>query len=71
MITEIDNRRLAKVAKLAGAPKSPSAGVYFSAPLGTKVVKGQTLFTVYAQAEGELKYALEYLALENNIVKIL
>ena len=71
VITEIDNRRLAKVAKLAGAPKSPSAGVYFSAPLGTKVVKGQTLFTVYAQAEGELKYALEYLALENNIVKIL
>lgn len=70
VITEINNRKLAKVAKLAGAPKSPSAGVYFSAPLGTKVVRGQTLLTVYAQAKGELEYVLEYLASGNHIVKI-
>ncbi|HSG30295.1 MAG TPA: thymidine phosphorylase family protein [Thermodesulfobacteriota bacterium] len=72
IVGEIDNRKLANVAKLAGAPQDSSAGVLFEAPVGKKVKKGQTLFTVYAQSEGELNYASSYLdSLDgSNIVSI-
>jgi len=70
-VVEIDNRRLAKIAKLAGAPKSPGAGIYFCAPLGTKVLPQQMLFTIYAENENELNYTLEFIAATtNHIVKI-
>ncbi len=61
IVAEIDNRKLAKIAKLAGAPQDASAGVLFESPIGRKVERGQSLFTVYAQSEGELNYALSYL----------
>ena len=59
-VIAIDNRCLARIAKLAGAPKAPAAGVSFQAPLGALVVPGQTLLTIHAQSRGELAYALEY-----------
>jgi thymidine phosphorylase len=61
---------LAKVAKLAGAPKTPSSGIYFSAPIGTKVTENQVLYTIYSEAEGELNYALEYINSSNPIIII-
>lgn len=64
-VKEINNRRLAKVAKLAGAPTAKKAGVQFLAPLGTKVEKGQTLFIIFSEAKGELEYALTYLRSDN------
>lgn len=70
VVTEIDNRRLAKAAKLAGAPKSPAAGIYFCSPLGTKVQEGQVLFTIYSEAIGELNYALNYLNAVQPVVQI-
>ena len=69
-VKEIDNRRLAKIAKLAGAPRSPSAGIYFCAPLGTKVVMQQLLYVIYSEAEGELNYALEYIKSSSPIIQI-
>lgn len=56
----IDNRKLAKVAKLAGAPRDPQAGVDFHAPLGLQVEEGQPVFTVHAQTPGQLDYALGF-----------
>jgi thymidine phosphorylase len=70
VIKEIDNRKLAKIAKLAGAPQSPAAGIYFDAPIGKKVKKGDLLYTIYAEAKNELNYALEYLKSSNHIVTI-
>jgi thymidine phosphorylase len=61
-IVRIDNRRLARVAKLAGAPKAPAAGLEFHTPLETVVERGQPLFTVHAEAQGELAYALAYVS---------
>ena len=69
-VISIDNRRLAKIAKLAGAPQSPSAGIYFVASLGTNVELGQTLYTIYSETEGELQYAVDYLESANSIIKI-
>lgn len=61
-IVSIDNRRLARVAKLAGAPKAPSAGLLLHARNGDPVSKGQPLFTIHAESPGELDYAFAYLA---------
>ncbi len=59
-ISAIDNRRLAKVAKLAGAPKSPAAGLELHVRAGSWVEKGQPLFTLHAESRGELAYAGAY-----------
>jgi thymidine phosphorylase len=66
----IDNRRLARIAKLAGAPQAPAAGVEFLAPLGTRVVAGQPLFVVHAEGPGELAYAFDYLMAQVDVVAI-
>jgi len=59
-VVAIDNRQLAQVAKLAGAPKSPAAGVLFHAPIGSAVEVGQPLLTLHAESAGELLYALAF-----------
>ncbi|WP_317897671.1 thymidine phosphorylase family protein [Aurantibacillus circumpalustris] len=70
VVKEIDNRLLAKVAKLAGAPREPGAGVLLLSPLGTHVKKGDILFYVYAHASGELRYTLDYLKQQPDIIYI-
>ena len=55
-----DNRRLAQLAKLAGAPSSPTAGVRLHVKAGQPVSKGQCLATLFAATPGELAYALDY-----------
>lgn len=59
-VSAIDNRRLSRVAKLAGAPGSPLAGLELHAHLGDRLERGQPMFTVHAQTRGELAYAMEY-----------
>jgi thymidine phosphorylase len=69
-VVAVDNRRLARVAKLAGAPKAPTAGLVFHAPVGTRVEAGQPLYTLHAEAPGELEYALAYVARNADIVEV-
>jgi thymidine phosphorylase len=69
-VATMDNRRLAKVAKLAGAPKSPAAGIDLHVRLDDNVEAGQPLFTVHAQSRGELAYALNYVAAQRMIIGI-
>jgi hypothetical protein len=65
-----DCHRLARVAKLAGAPKASAAGVEFLAPLGTVVEQGQPLFVLHAEAHGELHYALDYVNSQPDVVTL-
>ena len=60
-VSAIDSRRLARVAKLAGAPGAPTAGLVLHVQLGDRVERGMPLFTLHAQAPGELAYARSYL----------
>lgn len=60
-VQTIDNRRLARLAKLLGAPEAKTAGVTLHVRLGDKVARGDPLFTLHAQASGELSYASSYL----------
>lgn len=61
-IVEVGNRRLARIAKLAGAPKAPAAGIDLHVACWSRVEKGEPLFTLYAESPGELQYALDAMA---------
>jgi thymidine phosphorylase len=69
-LADIDNRRLAKVAKLAGAPASAGAGIDFRLRLGDSVQIGQPLFHIYSDTPGELDYAIEYATANPDILSI-
>ncbi len=56
----IDNRRLARIAKLAGAPAAAAAGIDCHRRVGDRVQAGEPLFEVHAQSAGELDYAIDY-----------
>ena len=69
MITPAEFKRLASLesrevllAKLAGAPTSPTAGLETSLRVGDAVERGQPLLTLHAESPGELAYALEHAA---------
>lgn len=70
MVTGIDNRRLAMAAKLAGAPASPAAGATIEVKRGERVERGQPLFRLHAQTQGELDYARAYVAAQKDIVSV-
>jgi thymidine phosphorylase len=65
-----DNRKIAKLAKLAGAPDSKAAGVELHVKLGDSVAAGEPICTVHAEASGELAYALDYAAANRGIIGI-
>ncbi|GAA3717816.1 thymidine phosphorylase family protein [Oceanisphaera sediminis] len=58
----MDNRRLSRLAKLAGAPISPAAGLRLHIKLGQALAQEQPLLTLYADSRGELDYAAAYYA---------
>ena len=66
----IDNRRLSRIAKLAGAPQAPAAGIDLHVKLGAAVGKGQPLYSIHAQSRGELQYALDYAIAQHEVVSI-
>ena len=69
-IVHIDNRKLARLAKLAGAPDAKAAGVSMEVRLGDEVDRGQPLLHVHAETPGELAYALDYAANAPDIVMV-
>lgn len=69
-IDAIDNRKLATLAKLAGAPHAPSAGLVLHTPLGTHVDVDQPILTLHSESAGELAYARAYLDQHADIVGI-
>ena len=69
-VEAIDNRRLAKVAKLAGAPDAKAAGVELHVRIGTWIEVGAPLYTVHADAPGELAYSLDYVAANGDIIAV-
>lgn len=68
VVSDIDNRRLSKVAKLAGAPDDPAAGVDMHVRRGMEVAAGQPLLTVHSESPGELAYAFEFIGANGDII---
>lgn len=69
-ISGIDNRRLARLAKLAGAPESPAAGLQMHVRLGEHVSYDQPLCTIHSESRGELEYALAYAQSNPDIIAV-
>lgn len=69
-VSEIDNRRLGRVAKLAGAPGAPAAGVELHVRLDQVVERGQPLYTIHAETAGELNYAREFAFSNGDIITL-
>lgn len=69
-IDAIDNRKIARLAKLAGAPDDKAAGVELHVKVGDSVTAGEPLCTVHAEAPGELAYALDYATANVDMIAI-
>jgi thymidine phosphorylase len=59
-VTAIDNRRIARIAKFAGAPDNPAAGLRLHVRLGDPVERGQPLVTLHSDTQSEIAYAMDY-----------
>jgi thymidine phosphorylase len=70
LVSAFDNRKLAVLAKLAGAPEAKAAGIFLHFRIGDLVNTGEPLITVHSQTRGELAYALAYAAANPSIVTI-
>jgi thymidine phosphorylase len=69
-VRSIDNRKISRLAKLAGAPDWPAAGLQIHVRIGDEVAEGQTLVTLHAGTDAELRYPLAYAAANPDIVAI-
>ena len=69
-LKSMDNRRLAQLAKLAGAPSSAGAGLRLHLKVGAEVTTGQLLATLYADTAGELAYARDYFHQNRDLFEI-
>jgi len=57
VVSAIDNVQIARIARLAGAPKVQAAGVDLLCKLGDPVLPGQALYRVYADFPADLEFA--------------
>lgn len=67
----IDNRRLSRIAKLAGAPKVPCAGIDLRVRPGDFVERGEPLYTLHAGSPGALAYAADYALSQPTTVQVI
>ena len=57
-VSRIKNKELVRVARAAGSPRDKGAGIVLSKKVGSKVDKGETLLTIYADNELKMQDAL-------------
>lgn len=69
-VSAIDNRHLAQLAKLAGAPDDPAAGVSLHCRLGQRIANGDSLLTLHADSPGALQYAISFLQEHLHLIQI-
>ncbi|MGD8939489.1 MAG: thymidine phosphorylase family protein, partial [Gammaproteobacteria bacterium] len=56
-VTAIDNFRMSKIARLAGAPMDKGAGVDLLKKLGDEVMQGEPLYRIYAEFPADFDFA--------------
>ena len=64
-ITAIDNLQMARIARLAGAPMAPGAGVDLHCKLGDPVNRGTPLYTLHAEFAADFNFACEAASAES------
>lgn len=58
-VTEIHNKTIAHIARIAGAPKDAASGLFLHKKLGEKIKRGEALYTIHTASPDRLKYAME------------
>jgi len=66
----MNNRFISRLASLAGAPVAALAGINLHVHIGDEVMAGDPLFTLHAEAPGEMTYALEFLDKHRDLIRI-
>ena len=69
-VSAIDNQRLARVAKLAGAPDDKAAGLDLKVRIGDRVSQGEPLYVLHTETIGELNYVLDYVNANPHIIEL-
>jgi AMP phosphorylase len=70
VIASLDNVSIARIARMAGAPRDACTGIMLHKHCGDSVRKGEPIFTIYARSREKLNYAVELLEeLDGIIVK--
>jgi thymidine phosphorylase len=64
-VAAIDNLQMAHIARLAGAPLDKGAGVELYKKVGDPVRRGEPLYAVHAEFDGDFKFACEAAAHQN------
>jgi thymidine phosphorylase len=59
VVSSVDCLRIATLARLAGAPTDPGAGLDLLAKMGTRVRAGQPLYRLYASEPSDFGFAVE------------
>jgi thymidine phosphorylase len=56
-VIDIDNLLVSRIARIAGAPHDKGAGIYLYKHIGSKVKRGEKMFTIYSESRHEFEYA--------------
>lgn len=68
-LRHIDCWQIARVAKCAGAPANPAAGVRLLRVVGDVVSRGEPLFEIHAQSAAQLEFAVSYASAQPRLVE--
>jgi len=67
-LRSLDNSAIAKIARMAGAPVDPNAGIYLHKHCGDNVKKREPIMTIYSRSDHKLSYAVKILKKMDGIV---
>jgi AMP phosphorylase len=66
-IFEIDNKKIARLARVAGCPIDKFAGLYLPLNTGDLIKKGEKIVTIYSESKARLNQAIEFYEKEKPI----
>lgn len=70
VIKSIDNKLIAKIARIAGCPEDKAAGIYLNVRRNNHVHHNNILFTVYSDSKKRLEFAKDFIKKYHNKVVV-
>lgn len=70
VVKSINNKLIAKIARIAGSPEDKAAGVYLNVRRNNRVHHGDVLFTVFSNNQKRLQFAQELINRSHNKIVV-